>query len=414
MIPVAALFMLQGQPLNVAIDRLAARIDALEPSAGPELFRRHLRSVRAMLRVEEARAGANPDLAAPTLAIVNDLQRGFDADAADWKSYLDGRRSLLMAYVSRRDNTLAHYWLTLPKGYEPTKSFPLYFELHGAGDAHPLSWARGQLGLPEGTKAEDYKRPTMVPMVEAKGFHVYPFGRGNSGYEDIGETDVWEALADAERTVRLDPDRYYLYGFSMGGGGTWKLAARTPDRWAAAAIFAPAARTMERDAKVGLARNVANLPLWVWCGADDTLVVNARRIRDEASRFGPSPTYTEVPGLGHNYTQEAQTQAARFFDGKVRRRPARFAFVADTPEHLGAWGIRLERDPLLSFAPHFDVAIEGSRMEIGSEGTKGLTVDLIALGMKNETTIVWNGKEAYRGEPKTVILGEVAARRRNG
>ncbi|RYG23193.1 hypothetical protein EON82_14780 [bacterium] len=401
--------------VNAAIERVVSKIDLLEPMATPELFRRHLRSVRALLRAEEARAsayaGTKSDLSAQTLELVRTIGRGFDADAGDWNAYLSGRRSMLMAYVSRRDNSLAHYWLTLPKGFDKGKAYPLYFELHGAGDPHPLGWAAGQLGLPEGMTPAGYKRPTMVPMVEGKGFHVYPYGRGNSGYEDIGETDVWEALADVEATVRLDPDRYYLYGFSMGGGGTWKIATRSPDRWAAAAIFAPAARTMDRDAKIGLAQNVANLPLWVWCGADDALVTNARRIRDESTRFGNPPEYIEVPNLGHNFTQEAQTQAARFFDGKVRHRPSRFSFVADTPEHLGAWGVRLERDPLVSFAPRFDVSIVGSTVALDSEGTSGLAVDLPALGIKGETTVIWNGREAYRGEPKSVTLGKVAPRR---
>ena len=32
-----------------------------------------------------------------------------------------------------------------------------------------------------------------------------------------------------------DPDRIYLTGHSMGGHGTWHLAANDPDRWAAIA-----------------------------------------------------------------------------------------------------------------------------------------------------------------------------------
>ncbi|AIE87172.1 alpha/beta hydrolase [Fimbriimonas ginsengisoli] len=394
--------------LTTAIDRLVARIDAIEPTAQPNLFRRHLRSVRALLLTEEGRAaiycgGAN-DVSAQTTEIVSQLQRGFDADAGDWNSYLEGRRSLLMAYVSKRDNTVAHYWLTLPKSWQPEQAYPLYFELHGAGDPHPLGWAQGQLGLPEGVKAEEYKRPTMVPMVERLGFHVYPFGRGNSGYTDIGETDVWEALADAEATVKLDPARYYLYGFSMGGGGTWRIATRTPDKWAAAAMLAPAARSMKQDAAVGLGRNVANLPLWIWVGADDGLAPTARLLRDEIAKYGPMPPYREEPATGHNYLQEAQRAAMRFFDGKVRKRPSHFAFVADTAEHNGVWGVTMVRDLAVSGSPSFECTVDGSSVKIDSQGTPKLTVDLLAMGLTGEVTVTWNGRKAYRGPAKLVTI----------
>jgi predicted esterase len=400
--------------LSTAVDGLVRRLDTLEPKAQPELFRRHLRSVRALVRAEEGRAyaGLPNETVARTLGFVRDLQRGFNADAADWQTYLDGRRSLLLTYVSRRDNSLAHYSLTLPRDWRTEQAYPLYLELHGAGDPHPLGWPTGQLGLPDRVKAADYKRPTMVPMVERKGFHVYPYGRGNSGYADIGETDVWEALADAERSVRLDPERYYLYGFSMGGGGTWRLGARTPDKWAAMAMLAPAATSIATEAKYGLGRNVANVPTWIFCGDKDFLIPFARGLRDEIGRFGPKPVYTEVPGLEHNFTQESQTLAMRFFDGKVRKRPTKFAYVADTAQHLGAWGVRLVRDLSVSGTPSFEVEVTGQTVRLSSVGTPGLALDLPAMGLSGEAVVIWNGKEAYRGNAKAITVGDFPEERR--
>lgn len=401
--------------LTAAIDHLVRQIDGLEATAKPEIFRRHLRSVRSLLRAEEARAttyaGTERDVAGQTFDVVGQIQRGFDDDAGRWETYAEGRRSLLMTYVSKRDNTLEHYWLTLPKDWKADTRYPLYLELHGAGDPHPLGWAAGQLGLPDGARGETYKRPTMVPMVERLGFHVYPYGRGNSGYVDIGETDVWEALADVESTVKPDPDRYYLFGFSMGGGGTWRIAARTPDRWAAAAMLAPAARSIRQDAAIGLGRNVAHLPLWIWVGADDNLAPTARDIRDEAAKYGPPPPYREEPGTGHNYLQQAQWSAMRFFDGKVRQRPARFSYIADTPDHLGVWGVAMVRDIAVDATPSFDCSIEGQTVRIDSDGTPGLTVDLARLQLSGKVTLVWNGKPAYTGEPKIVQLGTGNSRR---
>lgn len=52
---------------------------------------------------------------------------------------LTAERTLVMAFISPHDATLQHYLLTLPKDWDPEKSYPLFFELHGAGDANPLA-----------------------------------------------------------------------------------------------------------------------------------------------------------------------------------------------------------------------------------------------------------------------------------
>ncbi len=394
-------------------DRLVSQLAAIEARAasGPELFRRHLRSLRMLVRVEEARAhgyfGTKGDVTPKTLDFFRAIGRGLAADAGKWETYLGGRRSLVLAYVSRHDHTVQHYALTLPKDWEPMKAYPLYLELHGAGDPHPLGWAAGQVGLPEGVKAADYQRPTMVPMVERKGYHVYPFGRGNSGYVGVGEVDVWEALEDAQASFQLDQDRYYLYGFSMGGGGTWRIAARTPDKWAAIAMLAPAAYSIRQDAAVGLGRNVRHLPMFEFIGDKDFLLQGARGIRDEIRRHGGEVEYIEEVGLDHNFTQESQRLAARFFDGKVRNRPTKFSFVADTPEHLGAWGVRLVRDLSMSGAPSFECSVEGNTVTLTSQGTPGLFLDLVAMKLKGEVRVIWNGVEAYKGEAKAITVGKV-------
>ena len=62
---------------------------------------------------------------------------------------------------------------------------------------------------------------------------VAPLGRGPVGYySDISESDVFEAMADADRTYHFDPKRRFISGYSMGGYGAMRLATLYPDRWA--------------------------------------------------------------------------------------------------------------------------------------------------------------------------------------
>ena len=67
---------------------------------------------------------------------------------------------------------------------------------------------------------------------------ITPLARGASFYADAGERSTLLALDDAARRVRLDPERQYLTGYSMGGYGVFRLAVRYPDRWAAAVSWA--------------------------------------------------------------------------------------------------------------------------------------------------------------------------------
>jgi pimeloyl-ACP methyl ester carboxylesterase len=64
---------------------------------------------------------------------------------------------------------------------------------------------------------------------------VAPLGRGPVGYySDISEADVFEAVADAQSTYRLDRKRWFISGYSMGGYGTLRLGSLYPDLWAGA------------------------------------------------------------------------------------------------------------------------------------------------------------------------------------
>lgn len=72
---------------------------------------------------------------------------------------------------------------------------------------------------------------------------------------------------------KVDPNRIYVTGFSMGGGSTWTFLQTYPDVAAAAAPLCPAGG----PGNVENALKVANLPLWTFVDEEDflyNLVVN--------------------------------------------------------------------------------------------------------------------------------------------
>jgi len=86
-------------------------------------------------------------------------------------------------------------------------------------------------------------------------------------YTDATEADVFEAWADAARHYRLDPTRTVVTGYSMGGGGTYKMLERWPDLFARG--FAAAAVPYDSGFQGQWIRNMRNDPLLVWISLGD-------------------------------------------------------------------------------------------------------------------------------------------------
>jgi predicted peptidase len=93
----------------------------------------------------------------------------------------------------------------------------------------------------------------------------------------------------------VDPARIYLTGLSMGGYGTWDLAARQPERFAA---ILPICGGGDEATTARLAK----LPIWCFHGDADTVVpVERSRTMIAAVRAASgSPKYSELPGVGHD------------------------------------------------------------------------------------------------------------------
>lgn len=389
--------------------RMLASLNAAETRSPHPLFTRHVRSVRAIAQTVWAQAQMACDEAPKEFDAVveycDSLAKGFGEECGDWASYLEGRRSLLFAYQSATDQTLQTYFFGLPQNWDPARAYPLFFELHGAGNPNQLAGVATRLG--QSSKAPDlrgYSSPKTFAEIQRNGYWIHPHGRGNLGYRGIGETDLEEAYADAAKTFRFDPDRQYLYGFSMGGGGTWSYGLRTPDRWAALGIMAGG--LWREDASVPLAHNCNHLPIMMWCGEKDFLFDQFKVMKDLLEKSRAVLTTETIPGLDHNYRIDLQEKTLNWLQQHVRTRPNHFYFVADTPEHIGAWGVRLKRDLAVSGVPAVSCFIETDKIILQTTGTNAVKVQLGPDGLNRmgETTVFWNGVQVYRGPPVYLLL----------
>jgi predicted peptidase len=201
-------------------------------------------------------------------------------------------------YLLEGANEIMPYRVFVPKSYTGAKAFPLIIALHGLGGTEDGMLDRYGKRIP--TLAEERGYIVASPL----GFRVDGFyGSGIAATADprqrrdreLSEKDVMEVLNRMRADYKIDESRIYLMGHSMGAIGTWALAAKYPELWAAVAPFAG----MGAPASVERMRHI---PQFVVHGdADPTVSVNGSRTMVEAmKKLGVRVTYIEVPGGNHS------------------------------------------------------------------------------------------------------------------
>jgi predicted peptidase len=185
--------------------------------------------------------------------------------------------------VGEREVTL-RYLLYLPADYEKKASekLPLVLFLHGAGE-------RGD----DIEKVKIHGPPKLVS--EGKDFPfilVSPQCPTGSRW-DAQELD--KLIDELAGTYRVDRQRLYVTGLSMGGSGTWSLVSAQPSKFAAA---------MPLCGRGDLAnvKNLAQTPTWVFIGAKDRAetVQNCQDMAAALKKAGGDAKITVYPDLPHD------------------------------------------------------------------------------------------------------------------
>ncbi len=190
-----------------------------------------------------------------------------------------------------------HRYLThLPVGYDDPanadKLWPLVVFLHGAGErGHELE-----------------KVAYNGPPKHAENGQKFPFVLV-SPQCDAGSwwsvAQVNDLVTEAMHAFRIDPDRVYLTGLSMGGYGSWATAAAHPDRFAAVAPVCGGGNPADGPV-------LAKLPIWAFHGDADTVVPlsQSTAMADAITAVDDSLfKLTVYEGVGHNSWDNAYEDA---------------------------------------------------------------------------------------------------------
>lgn len=161
---------------------------------------------------------------------------------------------LLERRLAGAGSPVEEYLVWLPPGLErDDREWPLILYLHGRSLRGEDTARLLRYGLPR-YLAEGRSIPFIV---------VAPQLQPSGGWTDVDRLAA--LLDDVEARYPVDRDRLYLTGYSMGGGGVWRMAFAYAERFAAAVPFAATTPrpTPER------VRAVSSLPLLVYHGTAD-------------------------------------------------------------------------------------------------------------------------------------------------
>ncbi|HEX3000480.1 MAG TPA: prolyl oligopeptidase family serine peptidase [Armatimonadota bacterium] len=104
-----------------------------------------------------------------------------------------------------------------------------------------------------------------------------------------------DLLDDICARYRVDPDRIYLTGLSMGGYGAWDMAIEFPDLFAAIAPLCG-------GGDPGAVAAIKHLPVWVFHGGKDPTVPlrSSEEMVQALQALGNPVQFTIYPEAGHD------------------------------------------------------------------------------------------------------------------
>jgi len=181
-----------------------------------------------------------------------------------------------------------NYLIQIPEAYNmSSKTWPLILFLHGAGERGDNLELVKKHGPPKLAENGQFNYPFIVVSPQC------PKNDKWTSEHQIMKLDI--LLDHIISRYRIDTDRIYLTGLSMGGFGTWSLGAKYPERFAALAPICG-------GGDPAWAEQLKNIPIWVFHGAKDSVVPvkRSKEMVEAIRKAGGNIKLTVYPDANHD------------------------------------------------------------------------------------------------------------------
>lgn len=315
-----------------------------------------------------------------------------------------------LAYIDEVDGSPQFCRVYLPADYDPSKKWPVVIQMHGYNPANPVYvrwWAADERHSHIDAEFQNHQEV----------IYLEPHGRGNTQYLGMGDKDIMTVIAEVKRLFNVDEDRIYLTGDSMGGWGTWNVATRHPDLFAAIApVFGgtdyhafmseedlarlgPVDRFFqEKQSSWAMADGLLNLPIFVHHGdADQSVNVDYSRWGVRLlQRWGYDVRYHEYPGRVHEAleSQNGNLNIAWFLQHRRDSDPRRVRIRSAELRNASAYWVHVHQtaNPLDFMAVDAEIV---DRDVIRLDSRNVLDIDLTPspalMDQEKPVNVVWNG-----------------------
>lgn len=200
------------------------------------------------------------------------------------------------------DGDRYRFQVYVPRGYDGSEVLPVILSLHGIGERGSDGLIQTQIGMGEAIRRypERYKAIVVFPQTPVS-------------WDGLGEKIAMAALDAAMDEYNVDRSRVYLTGLSMGGYGSWYVATRNPDRFAAMVVvcgwvserddwqFPPVIDETD-DIFSAVADRLKHIPIWIFHGDADTVVPveESQNMNLALLTLDADVQYVEFVDVGHN------------------------------------------------------------------------------------------------------------------
>lgn len=210
------------------------------------------------------------------------------------------------------------YQVFVPRDFTRREKWPVIMALHGGGEYGSDGYRQMLVGLAPAIRRNPDRFRAIVVFPQA-------VADGKPGWQLESGTAAMAALDKTLKQFNGDPNRVILTGYSAGGNGTWFLASRYPERFAALVVVcgfvskftSPSNRieypslVSDPDPHTEVAKRVSRIPIRMYHGDVDDIVlpVESRKMAAALKTLGANYEYFELPKTNHNAWDPAYNDA---------------------------------------------------------------------------------------------------------
>ena len=270
------------------------------------------------------------------------------------------------------------YVYVIPKSYDPSKSYPVEFMLHG-GLGDKSRWRPGGKWWEKGRTYDKYEKLDQISVFPAA-------WRQAQWWEKDQAENLPAILRTLKKTYNIDDNRVYLSGVSDGGSGTFFFAFKQPSEWAA---FLPyiGHPLVITDPKIGGKHkidmeNLANTSLFIVSGEKDRLYPSAamQPYVDYMRQTKMNVEFVSIENGGHNtkWYKKLKPRIEAFKQNNVRDPfPERLRWVTENAKEYNrvSW-LRIDELKNEKQSGWLSIARIGNRYVAASDSIRQFTIFL--------------------------------------